>query len=358
MRNLTVLLYLSALFLFFSCVRIPEGDGIGTDPEKNPWEELADLESEQPILNMYSNGDVLMTISGGEFTRIDADQTILEKRLLNDNTIDFGTPALSENTFARLVSTSSAEQKLEFHLVKNPQEVITFSINELKSNPSESLEIDFEGKEIGAFNFDGNLFLLPVKNLTNQHYSFFLFELELDPSTFQFRGAEITHRIDLTDIASNPGTLSNIKWIGNQFFVATKNGSYRINKDGTARQINNIWMKDFFQWSGTIYGTGFNDFDIIKSDDNGLSWTPATPSPLRLVRIQRGKLVSQVFKGNRYQIPINHQNIFQTREMMLNEDFPSDDEGAYLAIEAFSGNFYLAIGKDLYYTSDIFAVEE
>ena len=357
MRKFSFLLFLSTILLFSNCVRVPDGGGgTGLDPEKNPWTKLDMFNSELPILNLYATRDFLMSVTGNEFTRFDSDQTILEKRDLSVNNVDSGTPAMSLNTFARLSNNSSAEQVLEFHLVKNAAEVVSFTENELKSNPNETIKIDFEGKEIGAFNPDGDLFLLPTKNFSNNHYTFFLFEIRLDPQTFHFQGVDIRHRIDLPAVITNPGTLSNIKWIGNQFFVATKNGGYRINKDGVAKKINNIWMKDFFQWSGEIYGTGFNDFDLIKSSDNGLSWQSATTSPIKLIRIQGGKLVSQVFRGTRYQIPVDHQDIFTVKEMLLNEDFP-DNDFSYLAIENFSGKFYLALEKDIYFAPDIFAVE-
>ena len=356
MRKLSILLFVSTIIFSAGCVRVPEGVGSITDPEKNPWTKLEMFNSELPILNMLATRDQLMSITGNEFTRFDSDQTILEKRDLSANNVDSGTPAMSLNTFARLSNNNSAQQVLEFHLVKNPDEVVTFTENDLRSNPNETIKIDFEGKEIGAFNTDGNLFLLPTKNFTDNHYTFFLFDVKLDPQTFHFQGITIEHRIDIPEVISNPGTLSNIKWIGNQFFVATKNGSYRINKDGTTRKINDIWMRDFFQWSGDIYGTGFNDFDLITSSDNGLSWQPATTGPLKLVRVQGGKLVSQIFRGHRYQIPVDHEDIFTTKEMALNEDFPADDI-SYLAIENFSGNFYLALGKDIYFAPNIFAVE-
>jgi hypothetical protein len=332
-----------------SCTKIEDPKEPVVNPILNPWKKV-DFVSEGLLQNALASTDQLFVISRDKFFRFDKSRTLLEKRLLPVSN-DYGTASLSFNMFARVVKNSSGRFLIEFHLVKTPGEIVSISTEDLKKTANEIVKLDYFGREIGAFNPDGTKFLIAAQTFPNYFYTFYLFDVKLDPTTFHFATVTLSKRIEVPQMSTEDFNLNSIRFFDGNFFVASKDGGFRIGLDGTVSEFSPKWTKDVFKWNNRYYATGFEDSDFYESIDNGLKWEKkTTATPLKIVTVTGARLFSQVHPGN--QFFVGDAGFETIKKLLLNETFP-DDESAYRAISFLDGNYYLTVGNDLYYTADI-----
>ena len=354
--------FLSIIILsLFQCVRVPgEGGGDGVDPNISPWTKVDELVSDHELLNSISDADVMRIVSNSEFLVLDKDRKILEKVPFTRNAKNFGTPAMSKNVFARIGGSGTGDQVLEFRLVKNPLETWPFTTEEL-AGQNEVIIFDEESiAEIGAFNPDGNDFLLPVIRVNSlsgrKDRVFIRFNIELEGSTFRFLNITTDQFIEIDDISSDEGAVSSIFQVGTSFLIASQNGAYRIDRNGRVSRFSFDWTRDFFRSGGDLYAT-VEGGQMHVSEDNGLNWDRSNiPSDLQLVRVSGAELISQKNRGGLFDTPIDDENPFETSLMKVNPELEGT-VGNNHVFEFFNGDYYFSVGKELYFAPEIKAVE-
>ena len=347
-----------ALYLLLNACQKPLFTDDGTD---NPNDASADwdivnYESERPILNMFATPFQLYAITENEFARFGYENELIEKRTLPVYNGVKGNPALSDNIFMRLTTTATASQTIEFHLTKNPTEVIKFVADSLKNSTDNHLEIDFLARRLGAFKEDGTQFLLPAKIFSNQsnHYVFFLFGFQLNPAHDEFVSVEIQHRIDVPELSADFGNIVNLKFIDGYYYVSTKEGAFRITPDGEYDRIFPQWMLDFFPYSGNIYVTGINTFDLHESVDNGETWLRRNQnSELKMVEAVGEHLFTHVVEGHVFKWV--DDDLLSFRAIDFHSNIDTDNLSNFYALAFFNNNYYFNVGREIYFTEEIVA---
>ncbi len=364
MRILKITFFAITLLSLFQCVRVPgEGGGGGggdVDPNVSPWTKVDELVSDHELLNAISDANVLRIVSNSEFLVIDKERKILEKIPFTRNPKNFGTPAMSKNVFARIGGSGTGDQVLEFRLTKNPLERWPFTTEEL-AGQNEVIIFDEESiAELGAFNPDGNDFLLPVIRVNSlsgrKDRVFIRFNIELEGSTFRFLNITTDQFIEIDEISSDEGAVSSIFQIGNNFLIASQNGAFRIDLNGRVSKFSFDWTRDFFRSGGDIFATSEGG-PMHVSDDNGLNWERSSiTSNLQLVRVTGSELISQSSRGGLFDTPIDNENPFETGLMKVNPELEGT-VGNNHVFEFFNGDYYFSVGKELYFAPEIIAVE-
>ena len=320
--------------------------------------------SEHELLNARATPDLLRIISDSEFLVLDRDNRIDEKIPFSEFPKNFGTPVIGDNVFVRIGGTGNAEQVLEFRPTKNPTSSWEIRTDDL-AEPNEIINFDDQlGGEIGAFNFDGTSFLLPVTRITTVNSTtttrdrlFILFNVKLDASTFNITDISVETRIEIPSISFDPGSVSSIRSEAGNFLVASINGAFRIDRNARVQQISPAWTLDFFRFGSDIYATSFSANQLFVSDDNGTTWEQSTiSSELGLVKVTGLELVTQFQGGSIFETPIDDNNPFEVAEMRLNPEL-ENQIGLYNIFEFFNGNYYLSVGKELYFAPEIVVVE-
>ena len=139
--------------------------------------------------------------------------------------------------------------------------------------------------------------------------------------------------------------------------MASINGAFRIDRNARVQQISPAWTLDFFRFGSDIYATSFSANQLFVSDDNGTTWEQSTiSSELGLVKVTGLELVTQFQGGSIFETPIDDNNPFEVAEMRLNPEL-ENQIGLYNIFEFFNGNYYLSVGKELYFAPEIVVVE-
>ncbi len=351
------LAFLSILLLLSACQKpLFDDDGSGDNgPSQGDW-DIVDYESERPILNLFATPFQLYAITENEFARFGFENELIEKRTLPVSNGVKGIPALSDNIFMRLTTTSSVNQTIEFHLTRNPTEVVKFVADSLKDSTDNHLEIDFLARRLGAFKDDGTQFLLPAKIFSNQgnYYVFFLLGFQLNPAHDEFIAVEVDKRIDVPELSADFGNIVNIRFIDGNYYVSTKEGAFRITPDGAYTRIFPQWMLDFFPFDGNIYVTGINTFDLHESTDNGETWTRLNQnSTLKMVEAVGDHLFTHEVQGHVFKWVNN--DLLNTREIDFHENIDTENVSNFYALAYFNEKYYFNVGREIYFTDAIVA---
>ncbi|MCB0661890.1 MAG: hypothetical protein KDC24_04070 [Saprospiraceae bacterium] len=344
-----LLVFAAILLTISSCITYEGPSTTGFGPSEG-WEKV-NITFERAILNLRGNAFYLMAITDNQFFRIGSENEILEKRILDVENGTYGRPEIADNVFSRITKNDDGQYQLEFHLTKNSAEIVKFIGIQLTEVPNELVQIDYHGRNIGAFNGDGTRFILPTVTFPNFHYTFFVFDIRLDPSTFHFEKVELVQRIDVPELSSEFNNIGTIRNVSGNFYIAAKDGGFKIDKDGNYERVSAHWMKDYFSVGGNLFGTAFEDHYFETSLDGGNSWELYDkPSALKEVTVTGGKIFSQFLPG--HQFGVSNDSLLVVTPIQLDDDFP-DDNNSYQAIDYFSNNFYLSVGKDLYLSPEI-----
>jgi hypothetical protein len=339
--------------LFASCITY-EGTPVPGSGDDEKWEKVS-VSFERLILETRATPFFLMAISDNQFYRLGSENEILEKRILDVENGVYGKPCLDDNLFARLTKNDNGKFQIEFHLVKNSAEIVKKSMDDLAGELNEVVQPDYFGRNIGAFNQDGTRFILPTVTFPNFYYSFFIFDIRLDATTFHFEKVETVHRVDIPELTSEFNNIGTIRSLGTDFYIAAKDGGFKIDKDGVYSKVSQHWMKDFFSKGSYYYGVAFDDNLFMESQNQGQDWNQSSiASEIKEVSKAGGLVFSQFLPGHKFSLA--NDSLTTTKAVKLNEEFPNDNN-SYQSINYFSNNFYLSVGKDLYLSKNIVTVQ-
>lgn len=354
---LSLSFFISILFLF-SCVKVDIPQNPSTDPgeEMEEVEELVDwtlleANSERKIQNTLGTPFEFYAITENQFFRFARDLELIEKRPLDASNSLYGRPILHDNTFVRLSQNEDNRQVVEFHLTRSPLEIREFVVSELRGEEDDFIEVDFRAVYPGAFSDDGVYFMLPVKSYPNYHYTLFLFEVRHSPNHNEFTSIEVIDRIEVPGITVDVDNLENIRFIEGHFYLASKEGGFRVNVNGTVEKVLQPWIIDFFENEGRLYATGFNDFDFYKSSNNGRTWQKEEGnSKLKIVEAKGNYVFTQEIEGRPFQLAMS--DLKEVEDIFYNEDF-TDDPTSYVNMDFFNGKYFMSLHKEIYYVDDI-----
>jgi len=321
MNKHTFILLAFALLIISSC----KPDPVVID--KNPWEEAPNLSLNSTINKLHATNTELLIGTIDNFARMNANNTVTERRELETARNVYGRPVLSDFVFSRVVKNLDYQQELQFHLVKSANQIHRITAEEIgDSSEIILLEEMPNAFNTGAFNKDGSKFLYATRNYntTSSHYTFFIFDIRI----------------------------TNVRSLKDNFYVTTLGGAFRITEEGEWRQIFSHWIWDVFYYDTDLYTTGFFDNEFFKSSDNGENWIYAnTNTNLKKVEVRGGLVFSQDQLGLPYKLA--NDDLSDALLIDYNENFFDDEPTAYQAIEFFNGNYYVSVHKRLYFMDEI-----
>ncbi len=326
---------------------IPDDDAPTQDAN---W-QLIDYQSERLILGLHATPFEWYLISENQFARFDGEDGLLEKRPLDMNDGVKGTPVLSDNAFMRLSTNPDASQRIEFHLTRNPAQIVKIEMDSLAAPGNEVLQPDITVRRLGAFSDIGNLFLMPVQVLPERYYAFFLFELHFNTAHTQLESVEVVERIDLEDLPANINSLVNIRFLDGNFYVTSQEGAWRITPSGAPLKIFTQWMRDFFPWQGKLYATGYSDYDLHESTDNGLTWLRLNHiSELEMVETPGDLVLTHTVLGMPYMLA--DTGFIERKAIKYPASAPTDFSTYYGAV-FFAGRYYFSMDRKVHSTEQV-----
>ncbi|HFA48668.1 MAG TPA: hypothetical protein ENJ95_06605 [Bacteroidetes bacterium] len=333
----------------FSCQR-PLNLGGDDSSAQADW-KLIDTISERLILGLHATPFEWYAITENEFLRFGGDDELLEKRPLQSNFGVLGIPALSDNSFVRLTVDDDSKKVVEFHLARNPSQIIKIPVDSLLGTEDSFVDIEFLHGSLGAFSSDGTLFLLPTTVLPGRYHVMLLFEVLHNASHTEFASVKVVKRVALEDLSSDFANLKSIKFLNGNFYVTAQGGAWRIAPSGEPKNIFQQWMLDAFSWQGDLYATGVSSFDLHKSTDNGLTWERLNQnSELKYARTAGNYVFTQSARGL---VPQQMQeDLLRANSIVLPAGaMPSD--AIYYGVIFFAGHYYFSIGREVYKIEDI-----
>ena len=313
--------------------------------------EVIDFTSERPIRGLHATPFEWQVITENEFARFDGENKLLEKRPLAANSGVLGLPALSDNTFVRLTTNAEAKQELEFHLARNPAEIIAVPVDSLAGPTDDFVEVEFQAQRIGVFSDDGTIFLLPLKVLPGRHYILLMFQVLHNVPHTSFTSVEVIKRINLTELSTDLPRLNALRFVNGNFYVTSQEGAWRVSPSGDVEKIFSQWMIDVFAYQGDAYITGLNSFDLHQSTDNGINWERLNQnSELRIVNNANELLFTQAALGLVYQTV--GEDLLKAQNIIFPNDYSPQDV-VYFGNTFFAGKHYFALDREIYMTEAI-----
>jgi hypothetical protein len=348
MKLITYTFCLLVALSFTTCLIKPP------EPEPVPWARLEGYNNNTNVRVLHTTANELYILSDDEFTRLNQNNEFVEKRNIG-LPFDFtGRPGISDHSFYQITLNDSSKIEINFRLTKNASQLLKIKIDNFKESGDAAFLSEGEGKNTAAYNIDGTQFIIPVIQIPDSYYAFFLFNINLNPSKTEFEEIELVSRINITDFPANTGNLNTVRYIDGFFYATSLHGAIRINPStGTYQKIFTDWMIDIFKLEDKIYATGFGN-TLFVSEDNGQNFVPLdlgeAPPQMHVIDILQNKIFSQQAIG----FPFNlvDANFTTSKRITLNEDFPQDFS-AYQDIAYFNDNFYLSIFEKLYFGPEI-----
>ncbi len=339
------------VFLFFMIATLAACLIKPPDPAPEPWTKLEDYQNNTNIRVLYATPNELYILSDDEFARLNLDNELVEKRRFELPFAFSGRSAVSDHTFYQLIRNDSLRLEVNFHLTKNPDPIYRIKIEDfLQAGDAGFLE-EREARNTGAYNDSGTQFIIPVIQVPDSYYAFFLFDIKLNLTNTAFESVELATRINV-DLPAFSGNLNNVRYVDGFFYATSLDGAVRINPNtGTYQKIFEGWMLDVFKFDGKIYATGFGNI-LYVSENNGQSFDLVDLSDvgqafqLEMVEIENEQILSQQAIG--FPFSLIESDFSKGSELQLNEDFTSDFS-AYQDIEYFNGKYYLTVFKELYH---------
>mgnify|MGYP001228322761 CR=1 FL=1 len=342
-------LFPALLLLAASCQK-PLFPDKNNNENKAKWENIG-YKPERIIQHLHATPFELFAISENQFVRFDGNIQLLEKRPLDVAFGVRGIPAVSDNSFVRMTVDNQARQIVEFHLARNPAQIIQILADTLRSEDDSYLEVEFLARTLGAFSGDGTLFLLPAKVFPGRYYAFFMFEVVQNAAHNAFTSVKVTKRVNVLDMTSDFNNLVNIRFLDGNFYVTSREGAWRITPSGQVKKLFSQWMRDVFSRNGNLYMTGLSSFDLHESSDNGLTWKRLNiNSELKMVETAGNLLFTQEVLGNPYLLM--PEDFLKAQSIVYPKD-ASTDFSAYFSVAFFKDRYYFSIEKDIFSTSEV-----
>jgi hypothetical protein len=355
----TTLLSLSLITLLSSCVPLVKEDNpqpnnntntaTTTTTTQTDWLAYKAVDVRTLVKSIYSSTNELFILSDNQFIRMDANDNVIEKRALADDRQLYGSPVVSENTFMRISQGNDNKQVVEFHLTRNAasQKIITSSL--VDSELKESFQIDFFGRSPGCYNADGTKYILPGVVYPYYKSTLMILDIKLTPDNKNFQSISLNKRIEIPALSTD-GKIEACRFLSGNFYLATKDGGFRITPEGQVTKIFKNWTYDFFEKDGKLYSTGFASADFYTSSDNGLSWRTYGNGSLKYVENVGNKLINQLQRGLAFDLVDN--SFLKPVPMKYNADFPTQPD-TYYTIAFMKNQFYMNVGNKIYIAKEL-----
>ena len=343
------------VFLLLPACQLPPLD---TPEDRKTYEAIA-FGSPRILLDLHASASELYAISGSDFYRFDSSYNVIAEIPLDDDHGDIGVPALSDNIYSRVKFDANGQEILEFLLPRNPTAVRRFNLSDLAQADDNALLMYRTARTIGAFDEDEEQFVLPVRVLAQptNYTAFLFFEIRQNPTLSDFLNLAYAKRVDIPDLAANDNTITSIRFIDEAYFVATEEGAFRITPEGTVTRLFFQRMTDFFPLNGTIYATGFNDADLHRSFNKGLTWervSNSTQSKLKHVEKEGDYLFTQRVRGFAYDVADPADNgLERVLDINYPDDFPLTQFDKFYGVAYFNGRYHFSVDTDIYHTGEI-----
>ncbi len=315
------------------------------------WKAIAGFSSEQLIRTLYATPTDLLALSNNQFSRFDKFLNLLEKRTLPTDRQLYGMPVLSDNTFMRVVQNTDNKQLLEFRSNRSATEIkrilTTDLIDTLKK---EAFQIDVLARTPGCYSADGTKYLVTGVVYPTYLATAFILDIQMDFSATKFVSINSIQRINIPNLGTD-GRVESSKFLGGSFYLATKDGGYRISLDGQVRRLFPDWVLNFFEHRGKLYATGFNAVDFYVSSDLGATWKRnSKPGDLRYVVTAGDKVFSETVRGLPY--GMSDTTLTKVQDIKYNSDFTTDRD-SYYDIAFYQSKYVINVGKLLYYIDSV-----
>lgn len=321
------------------------------------WEEIPNLSLNSTVNRILPSGNELLIATVDNLVRLDANESIIERRELDVEKGIFGKPILSDHILARVLKNYDNERELQLHLTKSINQIYRITEKEIADSAEFVIfeELD-NATATGAFNDDGSQFLYVARSLAPQanRYTFFLFDIQLNSSKSQFQSVTLSSRVDVppTLMGSEADLLTNVRFINGNFYVTSLGGAFRIQPDGAWNQFFTHWVWDIFERNGDLFTTGFYENQFYKSEDDGVNWAFANiETPLKKVTVTGDKIFAQDNLGLPFKL--SDEDFVSVQDISYNSNFFEDWPTAYQAIQFFNGKYYLSVHKRLFATEEI-----
>ena len=341
-----------------ACFRATPVNPISTAPQ---WQRVSQFRAIDPIQNLIGTPFEVYVISESQFARLNRTDTLIEARPLTLGDGAIGRPILDDNFFVRY-TLDGGKDVIEFHSTRSPGIKQRIVADDLKNPSDNKIEIDREARLNGAFNDEETQFVLLT--IVNFKYTAFWFDIEPSMNYEEILSLTPSHRVDLADIEEGEDQLQVVRFIDGNYYVATKNGAYRLTPDGEAVRPPGIgdfgrWIVDFFKIDNRIIATGFNAFDQHTSPDNGATWVRlGEESQLQEIEVAGDTVFSQQSLGFPWKMA--RENLLQTDDIVYNGEVEADEtsNNSFYGIGYSNGKFYINYEKDIFFIDNIARREE
>lgn len=351
---ITGLMFLSSVI---SCIPLVKEDSSGSTPTPTnqavAWQTLSVAAPELLVKSIHSTTTEMDILTNNQLFRLDANLKLIEKRpLLADRQI-YGTPICADNTFLRITQGSNNMQVVEFHLIKNPATVKKFFTSELVDlTKNESFLIDVFARTPGVFSTDGTQFFMPGVVYPAYKPTVLIFDIGLNSSKTDFTTLKLAKRIEVQNLSTD-GKIESCRFLKGNFYLATKDGGFRITPDGQVKKLFNTWTLDFFEKDDKLYanGTDFNTNDFYSSSDNGLTWKKVgIPGLLRYVETASGQLFHQKSRNLPYDVV--DASLAKIKQIVYVNNFLEKSDN-YYSIAFFQNQYFISVGNQIYAIKEI-----
>ena len=342
-----MVLFLS--FLFPSCVpveRVNPSTTVTNIVDSSGWKLLANSTSDQLIRALHTTPYEMYALSNSFFFRFDNTLTLREKRKLATDKQLYGVPVFSDYTFTRVSQNTDSKQVLEFHLTNNPAVIRNVYSNELiDTSKKESVNYDVLGRTAGCYSADGTTYFITGTVYPTYTPTAFLLDVQLNYLSNDFISVKKAKRIPIPGLSTD-FKIESSKYIGKNFYLATKDGGYKIGLDGTITKLFTNWVLDFFSYKNNIYASGFSNSDFFVSTDGGDTWKLSPGgSTLRYVQNARTQVFSQDVRGLPFSLA--DTTLTKMKPLKYNANFSTDPD-TYYDVVFFGNSYYISVGKAIY----------
>ncbi len=315
------------------------------------WVPIPGFSSEQILRALYATPTDLLALSNNQFSRFDRNFNLLEKRPLPIDRQLYGVPVLSDNTFMRVLQNSDNKQMLEFRSTRNGTEIKNvLTTNLIDTLKKESFVFDVLSRTPGCYSADGTKYLITGVVYPSYKPTAFILDIQLNYTSTGFVSIKPVQRLELPNLSTD-GKVESFNFLEGSFYMASKDGGYRITLDGQVKRLFPDWVLNFFEYKGNLYATGFNAIDFYVSSDLGATWKRnSKPSDLRYICTAGGKVFSETVRGLSYGVA--DSTLSRVLNIQYNADFTTDRD-SYYDFVFYQGKYVIDVGRLLYYADAV-----
>ncbi len=348
---LLFLTFLSFILLQDSCIPTekvnpnlpPKDSTIVINPIVAKWDTLNSVSAEQLIRAIHATPFELFFLTNNQFFRLDTALSLKEVRILSTDRPLFGSPVFSDNVFMRISQALNNRQVIELHLTKNSNNVQRISTDALVDTvKKQSLKITTTGRTPGCFTADGTKLLIAAELYPDFQPVVAILDIKLNFQADNFQSVTLAKLVKVPNL-STEDRIESCRFIKGNFYLATKDGGFRVNTEGVVTRLFTTWAKDFFEKDNKIYATGFNGGDFSVSTDNGATWKKMPGgSELQYVEVANGQVFSQIQRGLIYNLA--DSALAKVKQINYNAGFPINKFDIYSDVKYFNKKYYFNAG--------------